>query len=150
MGSGTATDASTGVSRRRVLALAAAGAGAAVMASPLGQAASAAATTPRGGAAGAVGLRREHWTPLVGKKVTVDGPAGRVRTTVIGVEDLRGAPAGDAGRFAVELRTDRGAAVAGLCPITIPGRGVTTLLLSAVDRGIRYRSSQIVVNTTAR
>jgi hypothetical protein len=96
------------------------------------------------------GLRRDHWTPLVGKKVAVDGPTGRVRVKVVGVEDLGSAPAGDAGCFAVELRTARGPAVAGLCPVTIPGRGVTTLHISAVERAARYRTSEIVVNNPAR
>jgi hypothetical protein len=138
-------DASTSWSRRNVLVLTAAAAGAAVVAGPLGSAAAGAAAPASTGQA-RTGLRRDHWTPLVGKKVTVDGPSGRVRATVAGVEDLRWAPAGDAGCFAVELRTDRGPALAGVCPVTIPGRGVTTLLLSAVDRGVRHRSSQIVVN----
>lgn len=139
-------DASAGWSRRTVLVLSASVAGAAVLAGPLGSATVGAAAT---GGQAVTGLRREHWTSLVGKKVAVDGPAGRVRLMVAGVEDVSGAPAGDAGSFAVELRTDRGAAVAGLCPVTIPGRGVTTLLLSAVDRGVRHRSSQIVVNNPA-
>ncbi|HEV7719990.1 MAG TPA: hypothetical protein VGO60_01835 [Iamia sp.] len=143
-------DVSTKWSRRSMLVLSATAAGAALVAGPLGSAAAGAAA-PAGttGGRAVTGLRRDHWTPLVGKKVTVDGPAGRVRATVAGVEDLRGAPAGDAGAFAVELRTDRGAAVSGLLPITIPGRGVTTLLLSAVDRGVTHRSSQIVVNNPA-
>lgn len=141
-------DASTAWSRRSIMALAAAGAGAAVLAGPLGSVASAATTGSQ--ARAATGLRRDHWTPLLGKKVAIDGPAGRVRATVAEVEDLRGAPAGDPTRFAIELRTDRGAALDGLLPITIPGRGVTTLLVSAVDRGLNHRSSQIVVNATAR
>ena len=142
-------DASTTWSRRSLLAVSAGAAGAAIVAGPLGSIAGAAASARAGASPASTGLRRDHWTPLVGKKVAVDGPAGRVRATVVGVEDLRGAPAGDAARFAVELRTDRGVAVAGLCPVTIPGRGVTTLLLTAVDRGIRHRSTQIVVNNPA-
>ncbi|HMJ76531.1 MAG TPA: hypothetical protein VK507_11195 [Iamia sp.] len=142
-------DASTNWSRRSVLVLSASAAGAAMVAGPLGSAAAGAAAPARAtGGQAVTGLRRDHWTPLVGKKIAVDGPAGRVRVTVAGVEDVRGAPAGDVGSFAVELRTDRGAAVAGLCPVTIPGRGVTTLLLSAVDRGVTHRSSQIVVNNS--
>ena len=73
--------------------------------------------------------------------------AGRVRATVAGIEDLRGAPAGDPAAFAVELRTTGRSALSGLCPVTIPGRGVATLLLTAVDRGVRHRSTQIVVNS---
>lgn len=143
-------DASTSWSRRSVLVLSASAAGAAVLAGPLGSAAVGAAAPARAtGGRAVTGLRRDHWTPLVGKKVAVGGPMGRVRVTVAGVEDLRGAPAGDAGCFAVELRTDRSKAIAGLCPVTIPGRGVTTLLLSAVDRGVKHRSSQIVVNNPA-
>lgn len=143
-------DASTTWSRRSLLAVSASAAGAAIVAGPLGTIAGAAAPARAVGGQAQTGLRRDHWTPLVGKKVTVDSPAGRVRVTVAGVEDLRGAPAGDAARFAVELRTDRGAAVAGLCPVTIPGRGVATLLLTAVDRGVRHRWTQIVVNNPAR
>jgi len=143
-------DASTNWSRRSVLVLSASAAGAAVFAGPLGSAAAgAAAPAEATGTQAVTGLRRDHWTPLVGKKVAVDGPAGRERFTVARVEDLRGAPAGDACCFAVELRTDRNQAVAGLCPVTIPGRGVATLLLSAVDRGVKHRSSQIVVNSPA-
>ncbi|HEU5149660.1 MAG TPA: hypothetical protein VFU19_04140 [Iamia sp.] len=135
-------DASTTWSRRTTLVMAAATVGAAALAAAPGVAggATARATAP-------LGLRRADWTPLVGRRVAVDGPGGRVRALVVGVEDLRGAAPGDARCFSVELRTDRGPAVHGLCPITIPGRGVTTLLVSAVDRGVRHRSSQIVVNS---
>ncbi|HEX7133730.1 MAG TPA: hypothetical protein VF228_14230 [Iamia sp.] len=142
--------ASTNWSRRSVLVLSASAVGAAALAGPLGSAASAAKAT--GTSAGTTpstaltGLRRDHWTPLVGKRVVVDGPAGRVRATVAGIEDLQSASAADAGRFAVELRTDRGQAVNGLSTVTIPGRGVTTLLLTAVDRSVRHRSTLIVVN----
>lgn len=145
-------DASTSWSRRSVLVLSASAAGAAVLAGPLGSVASAgAAPASAAGAPRAVtGLRRDHWTPLVGKRVAVAGPSGTVRATVDEIEDLRGAPAGDAGRFAVVLRIDRNqAGIAGLNPITIPGRGVATLLVTAVDRGQRHRFFQIVVNNTA-
>ena len=148
-------DASTTWSRRSVLVLAATGAGAAMLAGPLGSAASAATTATAAPRAGGTvrpvtGLQRAHWTPLVGKKVAVSGPAGKLNLKVIGVEDLPRAPKGDAGQFAVELRTASGPAPSGLYTVTIPGRGVTTLLLSAVDRGARYRISQIVVNNPAR
>lgn len=138
-------DASTSWSRRSMLVLSASAAGAALVAGPLGSPAGA-VTTKATTARALTGLRRDHWTPLVGKTVAVDTASGRVRATVAGVEDLRGAPAGDARAFAVELRTARGTAISGLCPVTIPGRGVATLLLTAVDRGLRHRSTQIVVN----
>jgi hypothetical protein len=150
MGTGDAMEASTGWSRRSVLVLAASSAGAMALAGPLSSVASATTTAPGSTASALTGLRRDHWTPLVGKTVAVDTPEGRVRVTVAEVEDLRSAPEGDPVRFAVELRTDRSRAIAGLYPITIPGRGVTTLLISAVDRGVRPRSSQIVVNNPAR
>jgi hypothetical protein len=126
--------------------------GAAALLSPLGSSIAGAATTTSTGRAPVrgPGLDRAHWTALIGKRVAVGGPTGTTRATVVAVEDLRGAPAGDAGRFAVELRTDRGKpGIAGLRPITIPGRGVATLLVSAVDRGVRHRSFEIVVNTTS-
>jgi hypothetical protein len=141
--------ASTSWSRRSVLVLTGAAAGAAALTGPFGSAASAARATgtgATGSSTGLPGLRRDHWTPLVGKRVVVDGPTGRVRALVAGVEDLRSAPAADARRFAVELRTDRGQALNGLSTVTLPGRGVTTLLLTAVERSVRHRSSQIVVN----
>lgn len=140
-------DASTSWSRRGLLVVSASAAGAALLAGPLGSAASA-ATAPGTTAANraTTGLRREHWTPLVGKKVVVDTAAGRVKATVVDVEDIAGAPPEDPGRFSVELRAPGAKAVSGLCPVTIPGRGVATLLVSAVDRGVRHRSSQIIVN----
>jgi hypothetical protein len=139
--------ASTSWSRRSVLVLAAAGAGTVALSGPLGSAAAAVASPTDRSSEGAPGLRREHWTALVGTRVVVDTRTGRVRARVIGVEDLRSAPAGHADAFAVELRIDRGQAdIAGLNPITIPGRGVTTLSISGVDRGIRFRPYQLVVN----
>lgn len=131
-------------SRRNVLVVGAA-AGALALAGPLGSVAAAAGT---GG--GTVGLRRDHWTPLIGTKVGVDAPEGRVWVDVVDVEDLIGAPAGAMGCFAVELRTRKGRAVDGLLPFTLPRRGVATLRVTAVDRGIRHRSSQIIVNRPGR
>lgn len=137
-------DPHTSRSRRDVLVLSAsAAAGVALLAGPLGSTAVALAS---GGTRADTGLRRDHWTPLVGQKIAVDGPAGRVRATVVGVEDLTGAPAGDPRCFAVELRAGTRQRISGLCPVTIPGRGVATLLVTDVDRGINHRSAQIVVN----
>lgn len=132
----------TSWSRRGVLVAAGAAAGAAVLSGPLGSVASA-ATTGRG----TVGLRRSHWTALVGQQVTVATSSGRVKALVVEVEDIKGAPAGDERRFSVELRIDRGRpAIGGVNPITLPGRGVASLFASAVDRGVRHRSFQVIVN----
>lgn len=133
------------VSRRGVLALGAAAAGAVVLTGPLGSVAGAATAGATGRAVTATtGLRREHWTGLVGRTVTIAGQA----VTVVRVEDLRGGVRGDAKRFSVELRTARSKpSVGGTNPVVIPGRGTATLLITPIDRGARYRTYQIVVSS---
>ncbi len=140
------------VTRRAALALGASAVGVALVAGPLGPVASAAARATTGSAATATtGLRRDHWTGLVGRTVTVQGPSGNVAATVVRVEDLQRTPARDATRFSVELRTDRRKVdLAGVRPVVIPNRGTATLLIAAVDRGARYRTYQIVVNNPPR
>lgn len=132
------------LSRRGVMALGASAGAAALLAGPLGSVAGAAApATSRSAVAAITGLRRDHWTGLVGRTVSIAGQA----VTVVRVDDLIGAPRGDAKRFSVELRTARAKPnVGGTTPVVIPGRGTATLLVTPIDRGARYRAYQIVVS----
>lgn len=136
-------------SRRSALVAGASAMGAAVLAGPLGPAVAAAGrpAARTGTVQATTGLLRSHWSPLVGRTVTVTTRTGSVRAVVAEITDLAGAPAQDPKRFSVVLRTTlRQPAIAGLNPITIPGRGVATLLITAVDRGARQRLAQVVVN----
>ncbi len=133
-------------SRRMVLVGGGAAAGALALAGPMGSMASAGVVGGSGGAA-ETGLRRDHWEAVVGRRVTVDGPGGRVRATVRAVEDLPRAAPGDPWCFSVVLRFAGGARQDGVFPVTIPGRGVATLLMTSVGGSDRHQTSQIIVNS---
>jgi hypothetical protein len=136
--------------RRTFLAVGLGAAGALVLSSsPAGALAggSAPAGRPATLKAAPTGLRRREWSGLVGRTVTVAGAGGRARMAVVDVSDIAGAPAGHDGCFQVTLRAqDRVAVASGVSQVGRPGAAPVSLFVSPIDRGVRARHFQIVVN----